>query len=216
MKYSKLGSLLGNGHVDKFCDFPELEELLDENNCAIVFKDKDSYDNDVKEFITLSRNINKLLFRIPANFIDIDEKIVSKIEKRVYQRVAYYHYFHGYEIDQLKQAANRVYWILKYKPFKFIDGIEAEHYLNDNVYDINVSFAFYFLWWSVVFCANERIRLGELKIKKGMKCFPFTGYKPEALLTLYLHTFSECDCSKEILMPIAETLYHSLITPAIT
>ena len=133
--------------------------------------------------------------------IKVNKNIISEIEIRVHQRAAYYEFFHRFKMNEIKEAALRSYWILKYRPFSHRAELTP-----DKDEDENVFFAF----WSLISTLSGIIRIDFLKMNpKGEK---FKEVKiPKPLIKSAFHTFRECDMSKESMIEYANTLHAMII-----
>ena len=135
----------------------------------------------------------------------IDSNILIDIAERLHQRIEYYSYFHnGFEMSQIKRIGILTYWLLKYRP------INSKYFWTFRAgkphYDVNVYFAFYFFKSSICDCRDElRKKNGEIYPCTGVPLGSYDDFFDGTLEELYLHSFSECDLSKEAFILLAET-----------
>jgi hypothetical protein len=136
-----------------------------------------------------------------------DRDLLLKIEIRVHQRKDYYDHFHKFKINQLKIAATRAYWVIKYKPFtsrvqRTEDSING---IAESI-DFNVLMAFWVLMYSIADYANE------LMDKKGFKFKNLSKVKlPEELVISTIRSLNECDVSKELLIELTNSFLWIIV-----
>ncbi|GHU57618.1 hypothetical protein FACS1894133_0850 [Clostridia bacterium] len=150
--------------------------------------------------------------RFDSSDILYDVNVFEDIGRRLYQRTEYYRYFHSeLEVSQIKKVGILTYWLLKYKPFRWVSPLAIP--IGEGKYDVNVYFAFFYFKSSIYeYCR----RIGQAEDVDGVQRvkpvfdntyglkynFDFFEGKLEEL---YLHSFSECDLSKEAFVLLAET-----------
>lgn len=120
----------------------------------------------------------------------VDDSSISEILIRVDKRKDYFKIFHNKtDIDELKEAALIVYWLLKFRPFSVSVSLPeiAQKYV-----DINERFALFLL-------------LGAVKRAVDMKGVEFS--LKNDYIDLLGYAFRYWDLSKEAMMLVAETLY---------
>jgi len=156
--------------------------------------------DNVQKFVAVSKNVC-ILQGIDKSYIKPDRNLIAKIERRVHQRAAYYEYFHGYKINQIKEAALRAYWTVKYKPFSYLSTTVVEDKSKDFV-DDNIRIAFWTMIYSL--CGYIALLNSHLDKFKKLKI-------PCDLLKTALHTLGECDLSKEALIEQSELWFGILV-----
>jgi hypothetical protein len=158
----------------------------------------------------LNQNIRAFdaLFRITytkqgksVSNIRANSLIIAEIENRVHQRAAYYSFFHGFDINEVKGAALRSYWILKYRPFSHRIELPPDKEEDENVF---------FSFWSLVYTISGYIKLRHESLHADKNKFKEIKF-PQPLIKPAFHTFRECDVSKESMMEYAEKLFALLI-----
>jgi len=118
-----------------YTDMPDLERAKSVDSLMWLFREfltDNGYPRDVAYFCSIQ---------------DLMDAII-----RVDKREAYYHCFHGMEINEKKRAALYAYWILKFRPFKITDG---RFWTGEQACVVNESFAIY-LVCSVLFYSKKR------------------------------------------------------------
>lgn len=120
----------------------------------------------------------------------VDDSVISEILIRVDKRKDYFKIFHNKtDIDELKETALIVYWLLKFRPFSV--RVSAPEIMRKYV-DVNERFALFLLFGAVKRAANM----------KGAKFSLKDDY-----IDLLDYAFRYWDLSKEAMMLVAETLY---------
>ena len=126
------------------------------------------YENIFKIFQTFYKRFDEFL--ILKGFPPETERFISPyalidIIIRVDKRKAYYHCFHGMEINECKEAALYAYWILKLRPFTITD----KKYQNSaDACTINESFVIHFI--GLILETTGRIKRSS-KIKDSYRNF---------------------------------------------
>jgi hypothetical protein len=123
-----------------------------------------------------------------------DYASLSRIVIRVDQRIEYFKIYHSNtNMWELRQAALKAYWVLKYRPFRIQKAVLS--YTREQA-RINEKVALHILWSAIV-----ALRIAE-----------DSSYKVASFSRVYidriLHAFSEHDICKEEMMMIAESLYE--------
>lgn len=82
--------------------------------------------------------------------LEVNLPIIARISVRVDQRKDYYMYYHSTEdkimrMSHEKELALWSYWVCKYKPIRFKDSRDDEHFFNDNGCTISDAFAAYII-----------------------------------------------------------------------
>ena len=150
-----------------------------------------------QEYIYNERNLFQQMLggfatfeQVNVNDFSVDRELVDEVTKRVHQRIEYYSYFHGVNLEQTRQAATKAYWILRYRPLK--------PKLWGKQYDVNIHFAFYVLFAAVI---GKSIKDIPKNIQKSVINAVLSKQKD-----IYLRSFSEYDISKEAMMLVAESV----------
>jgi len=141
--------------------------------------------------------------KIPATDFNVDDNLLDDVNMRVHQRVNYYLYFHGTQLEQTRKAAIKAYWILKYRPIKALRWSGA--------YDVNVHLAFFVLFAESLgrLLPNQPAKIQNMVVNNILNEYGDS----------FLRAFNEYDISKEAMMLIADSLksifkceikYHSI------
>lgn len=82
--------------------------------------------------------------------LQVNLPIIARICERVDQRKDYYMYYHStpdkiMRMSHEKELALWSYWVCKYKPIRFEDSRDDEHFFNDNGCTISDAFATYII-----------------------------------------------------------------------
>ena len=91
--------------------------------------------------------------------LEINLPIICRICIRVDQRKDYYMYYHSksdkiMKMSHEKELALWAYWVCKYKPVRFKNSMDDEHFFNNNGCTISDAFASYIIISAV--CAKKR------------------------------------------------------------
>ena len=82
--------------------------------------------------------------------LEVNLPLIARISVRVDQRKDYYMYYHStsdkiMRMSHEKELALWSYWVCKYKPIRFKDSRNDEHFFNDNGCTISDAFAAYII-----------------------------------------------------------------------
>lgn len=130
---------------------------------------------------------------IPDGELEINMPMICRICIRVDQRKDYYMYYHSktktMRMSHEKELALWSYWVCKYKPIRFVNSLDEEHFFTSNGCTVSDAFAAYIMI-SVV-CAKN---------KKRAKYFT-----PKVVWNLY-YDLSNREFSKEAIIARIEDL----------
>ncbi len=134
------------------------------------------------------------LHDIPQKEIAVQRVLMPLIFTRVDKREGYFAIYHNQtKINEIKQAALVVYWILKLRPFMYTGVSPA---LVKQFRRINEGFSMYYLFGVIKACAKT--------LNHDFK-------RPsDELVDELMYAFSYWDISKEAMIQIAETLGEAL------
>ncbi|MDR2547218.1 MAG: hypothetical protein LBC96_06870 [Lachnospiraceae bacterium] len=150
-----------------------------------------------EEYLNNKRSYFQKILHEFANYVSIDKsrikvdnKLLDDVIVRLHQRLNYYLFFHGKNLEQSRQAAIYAYWILRYRPLRVL--------VWDKAYDVNIYFAFYTLFAVALFqtlssCPKEYQVDIVMNIRKE--------YESD-----FLRSFNEYDISKESMMMISDSI----------
>jgi hypothetical protein len=129
-----------------------------------------------KNFLSAMRYPDDVVYHISG--LDMIDMIV-----RIDKRKAYYQFFHGMDINELKVAGIYVYWILKLRPFSITDHRYAG---KQGCCDVNEVFALYII--VMVLLGLDRldrtIQGGEPYFKELRYSFRFRYFSIDAMVVL--------------------------------
>ena len=129
------------------------------------------------------------MYGVRKNELLFDWVVIGNIIERIEQRKVYYRIYHkNTELCEIRQVALLAYWIIRYRPFNcLINGkICSNIKLNENI-------------------AYHMIIGALVGLKTKNKPNYFVNFSQEYKRKI-IHTFSEHDVSKELIILIAESL----------
>lgn len=151
-----------------------------------LFQDRKTILNLFHEYVVYQKDITD-------DDILVDDSVISEILIRVDKRKDYFLIFHNNtDINELKQTALVVYWLLKFRPFSVCSSSSEimRKYVN-----VNERFALFLLCGAVKRAADI----------KGTKFGLSKDY-----IDLLDYAFRYWDLSKEAVMLVAETLHEAV------
>jgi hypothetical protein len=131
------------------------------------------FEQTFKNFLSAMCYPADLEYRISG--LDMIDMIV-----RIDKRKAYYRFFHGMDINELKVAGLYVYWILKLRPFSITDCRYAG---KQECCDVNEVFALYIII-TVLLGLERIIQGGEPYFKELRYSFRFRHFSIDAMVVL--------------------------------
>jgi hypothetical protein len=134
------------------------------------------FEQTFKNFLSTMRYPTDVKYHISG--LDMIDMIV-----RIDKRKAYYQFFHGMDINELKVAGIYVYWILKLKPFSITDRRYAGKL---ECCDVNEVFALYIIVTVLLGLGrlDRLIQGSEPYFKELRYSFRFRHFSIDAMLVL--------------------------------
>jgi hypothetical protein len=183
---------------------PDLEALISDNH-KYKKAEKEELDGLVTEFIEACCATTLFDSEEARMGIGVDKKVMAKIVEQVRKRKLYFYVYHDIEpinnLNELKETALYVFWLLKLQPFFW----RRENADSRHNFELNAKVALMFFLNGLALYAKNKTDRAQETCQSAVYRVALIENEQDILNKLY-YSFRYRDWSKEALMDLAESL----------